>query len=112
MPIYINIVRHPVDRVYAWYYYIRAPWYIIDPNPQDIIVTNNRTHLKNSTNALNVADDESAYQERQWNWKKNRMPNLKFLKTSYLECLEKSYSECHYPKGKFQKYGNQRLKKI
>ncbi|XP_030387988.1 heparan sulfate 2-O-sulfotransferase pipe-like [Scaptodrosophila lebanonensis] len=30
-PIYINMVRDPVDRVISWYYYIRAPWIFV-PN--------------------------------------------------------------------------------
>ncbi|XP_017468053.1 PREDICTED: heparan sulfate 2-O-sulfotransferase pipe-like [Rhagoletis zephyria] len=29
-PIYINLVRHPIDRVISWHYYIRAEWYYID----------------------------------------------------------------------------------
>lgn len=28
-PIYINFVRHPVDRVISWYYYKRTPWHLI-----------------------------------------------------------------------------------
>ncbi|XP_037927264.1 heparan sulfate 2-O-sulfotransferase pipe-like [Teleopsis dalmanni] len=30
-PIYINMVRDPVERVISWYYYIRAPWIFV-PN--------------------------------------------------------------------------------
>ena len=26
-PLYINFVRHPVERIISWYYYVRAPWY-------------------------------------------------------------------------------------
>ncbi|XP_004527068.1 heparan sulfate 2-O-sulfotransferase pipe isoform X3 [Ceratitis capitata] len=27
-PIYVNLVRHPVERLISWFYYVRAPWYI------------------------------------------------------------------------------------
>lgn len=29
-PIYINMVRHPTDRLVSWFYYIRAAWYIVE----------------------------------------------------------------------------------
>ena len=28
MPIYMNFVREPVQRIISWYYYVRAPWYM------------------------------------------------------------------------------------
>jgi len=28
-PIYINMVRTPVERVISWFYYVRSPWYYI-----------------------------------------------------------------------------------
>ena len=36
-PIYINMVRHPLDRILSWYYYARSPQYIYaEHSPTDI----------------------------------------------------------------------------
>ncbi|XP_004527067.1 heparan sulfate 2-O-sulfotransferase pipe-like [Ceratitis capitata] len=29
-PIYVNLVRHPIERVISWHYYVRAEWYYKD----------------------------------------------------------------------------------
>ncbi|XP_004526814.2 heparan sulfate 2-O-sulfotransferase pipe isoform X1 [Ceratitis capitata] len=30
MPIYVNVVRDPIERVISWFYYVRAPWYFVE----------------------------------------------------------------------------------
>ena len=35
-PIYINMVRHPIDRVISWYYYIRQGWFSLKFEFQDL----------------------------------------------------------------------------
>ena len=64
-PIYVNFVRHPVERIISWYYYIRAPDYQL--------LTDERT---NSTQL-----------------KTDRLP-LKHLKTTLEECFEKGLRGC------------------
>ncbi|XP_053638215.2 heparan sulfate 2-O-sulfotransferase pipe [Cherax quadricarinatus] len=29
-PLYVNMVRDPVERAISWYYYVRAPWYFVE----------------------------------------------------------------------------------
>lgn len=28
-PIYINMIRDPIERIISWFYYVRSPWYIV-----------------------------------------------------------------------------------
>ena len=69
-PIYVNMVRHPVERVISWFYYMRQNWYLIERDP-----------AKNSTEL-----------------KKRRLPPSMY-KYTYEDCFEKQMNECVYPLG-------------
>jgi hypothetical protein len=69
-PVYINFVRHPVDRVISWYYYKRSPWHIVQ--------------VDKTTNVTNLHD---------------RAPPLQELKMTFEECVRSGYYECVYNKG-------------
>ena len=66
-PVYVNMVRHPVERVISWYYYQRQSSYIIYRDER------NETVLK----------------------KKHYDPP--FYKRSYEDCFLQQLPECHYP---------------
>lgn len=67
-PLFINMVRHPVERTISWFYYIRQGWYQLQYDPR-----------KNSTNL------------------KSRISPPGFYKYSYEECFNASMPECIYP---------------
>ena len=94
MPIYINIVRHPVSRIHSWYYYIRAPSYHVKASPHNVIESapQNNSLISNDTNV------ESRFRNN-WNYKNGQAPNIKFLKTPFNECVEKKSYECLYIPG-------------
>jgi len=66
-PIYINMVRHPVERIISWYYYIRQNWYQLkgDKNDPD------KFELKNDLSPT-------------------------FFKYTYEECFNEKLDECTY----------------
>ena len=70
-PIYINMVRNPIDRVISWYYYIRQGWYQL--NRQATTVPASKLSLK-----------------------KNVMPPPRF-KMTFEECFRQKDPECTYP---------------
>ncbi|XP_019769709.2 heparan sulfate 2-O-sulfotransferase pipe [Dendroctonus ponderosae] len=65
-PIYINLVRDPVERVISWYYYVRAPWY---------------------------------YVERKIAFPDLPLPDPKWLKKDFEQCVLSGDRECKYLKG-------------
>ena len=69
-PIYVNIVRHPVERVISWYYYVRQNWYQLDYNK-----------VKNETTIKKGAFVPSQF------------------KITYEECFLTKSRECIYPIG-------------
>ena len=66
-PVYVNMVRHPVERVISWYYYQRQSTYII---------------YKDEHNATVL---------------KKRHSDPAFYKRSYDDCFLQQLPECHYP---------------
>ncbi|KAG5900428.1 hypothetical protein JTB14_029314 [Gonioctena quinquepunctata] len=68
-PIYINLVRDPVERVISWYYYIRAPWY---------------------------------YVERKIAFPDIPLPDPKWLKKDFEQCVLSGDRECRYMKGEIR----------
>ena len=69
-PIYVNMVRHPVERVISWYYYIRQNWYILQVDP----VTNETSYSKTPM-------------------------SIQQYKMTYEECFTAQFDECVYPVG-------------
>ncbi|XP_056635120.1 heparan sulfate 2-O-sulfotransferase pipe isoform X2 [Diorhabda carinulata] len=68
-PIYINLVRDPVERVISWYYYVRAPWY---------------------------------YVERKIAFPDIPLPDPKWLKKDFEECVLSGDRECKYLRGEIR----------
>ncbi len=68
-PIYINFVRHPVERMISWYYYIRAPWYLFE-------------ETTNSDNTTRVD-------------KKDNLLKLREYKTNFEDCFRRKQKGCH-----------------
>ena len=69
-PIYVNMVRHPVERVISWFYYIRQNTYLLEHDK-----TYNTTKLH------------------------NRAGPPKYYKYTFDECVLEKHNECTYPIG-------------
>ncbi|CRK94723.1 CLUMA_CG008223, isoform A [Clunio marinus] len=65
-PIYVNLVRDPVERIISWFYYIRAPWY---------------------------------YVERKQAFPDLPLPDSRWLRKDFQECVLKGDPECTYTQG-------------
>ena len=66
-PVYVNMVRHPVERVISWYYYQRQSSYIIYKDEKNETILKKRHH------------------------------DPPFYKRSYEDCFLQQLPECHYP---------------
>ena len=99
MPTYINIVRHPVDRIISWYYYTRAPWYLV--NDKKRTATNGT-----GVDGVGSVDGVELSAEDERRKLKERMPSMKMLKTSLADCVTNEISECVYRKGNLFKLCN------
>ena len=79
-PIYINIVRHPIDRIVSWYYYARSLTYIID-------VSGRLHHNFSKTEII-----------------PSLLPDMKMMKTTFEKCATDNDRVCTYPIGMYFKF--------
>jgi len=65
MPIYVNMVRDPVERVISWYYYVRAPWYFVERKRAfpDLPLPNSNWLRKDYETCVRRGDKECQYPE-------------------------------------------------
>jgi len=65
MPIYVNMVRDPVERVISWYYYVRAPWYFVERKRAfpDLPLPNPNWLKKDFESCVRRGDKECQYKE-------------------------------------------------
>merc|ERR1712106_40656 len=65
MPIYVNMVRVPVERVISWYYYVRAPWYFVERKRAfpDLPLPNPNWLRKDYDTCVRRGDKECRYQD-------------------------------------------------
>jgi len=65
MPIYVNMVRDPIERVISWYYYVRAPWYFVERKRAfpDLPLPNPNWLRKDYETCVRRGDNECRYTE-------------------------------------------------
>ncbi|XP_037076783.1 heparan sulfate 2-O-sulfotransferase pipe-like [Pollicipes pollicipes] len=69
-PIYVSMVRHPIEHAHSWFYWLRAPYAVVE-------------------RALSFGKEEAV----------NHLPKATFLKKSFEACVESGDPECTYLPG-------------
>ena len=84
-PIYISVVRHPIDRVVSWYYYQRWKDRPDDQTPKELCDKN--SDWKKLCDNYETSRQQDYQQSETW------------YNMTFDECVEKKLPECNFPSG-------------
>ena len=84
-PIYISVVRHPIDRVVSWYYYQRWKDRPDDKTPAELCDKN--SDWRNLCDTYELSRQEDYHQSEEW------------YNMTFDECAEKKLPECTFLPG-------------
>ena len=91
-PIYINIVRRPLDRIVSWYYYVRSPRYMFAEKPKDRTIPSLKKMKTSFEDCVNNNLLECTYERgNAYIWKlysgRNSFTHLRWYFSYYLLCV-------------------------
>ena len=84
-PIYISVVRHPIDRVVSWYYYQRWKDRPDDKTPAELCDKN--SDWRNLCDSYQLSRQQDYTQSEEW------------FNMTFDECAEKKLAECTFSPG-------------